>query len=47
MNFSINSSMVMGSMCVEGARGTCAKRAETKALLNPVSDLVDRLMLCS
>ena len=28
-------------------RGTCAKKAETKAILNPFSGLVDRLMLCS
>ena len=47
MSFSINSSMVMGSMCVEGARGTCAEKAETEAILNPDSGLVDRLMLCS
>ena len=47
MNFSINSSMVMGSMCVEGARGTCAEKAETEAILNPDSGLVDRLTLCS
>ena len=47
MNFSINSSMVMGSMCVEGARGTCVEKAETKAILNPDPGLVDRLMLCS
>ena len=47
MNFSINSSMVMGSMCVEGVRGTCVEKAETKAVLNPDPGLVDRLMLYS
>ena len=47
MNFSSNSSMVMGSMCVGAARGTCAEKAETEAILNPDSGLVDRLMLCS
>ena len=47
MNFSINSSMVIGSMCVEGAWGTCAEMAETEAILNPDSGQVDRLMLCS
>ena len=47
MNLSINSSMVMGSMCVEGVRGTCVEKAETKAILNPDPGLVDRLMLCS
>ena len=47
MNFSINSSMVMGSMCVVGVRGTCVEKAETKAILNPDPGLVDRLVLCS
>ena len=47
MNFSVNSSMVMGSMCVQGVRGTCAEKAETKAIFNPDPGLVDRLMLCS
>ena len=47
MDFSINSSMVMGSMCVEGVRGTCVEKAETKAILNPDPGLVDRLMLCT
>lgn len=47
MNFSINSSMVMASMCVEGAWGTCAEMAETEAILNPDPGQVDRLMLCS
>ena len=47
MNFSVNSSMVMGSMCVQGVRGTCAEKTETKAIFNPDPGLVDRLMLCS
>ena len=47
MNFSVNSSKVMGSMCVQGVRGTCAEKAETKAIFNPDPGLVDRLMLCS
>ena len=47
MNFSINSSMVMGNTCVEGVTGTCVEKAETKAILNPDPGLVDRLMLCS
>ena len=47
MNFSVNSSMVMGSMCVQGVKGTCAEKAETKAIFNSDPGLVDRLMLCS
>ena len=47
MNFSINSSMVMGSTCVEGVRGTCVEKAETKAIKNPDPGLMDRLTPCS
>ena len=48
MNFSVNASVVMGrSMCVQGVRGTCAEKAETKAIFNSDPGLVDRLMLCS
>ena len=43
MNFSVNSSMVMGSMCVQGVRGTRAEKAETKAIFNSDPGLVDRL----
>ena len=47
MNFSINSSMVMGSMCVEGVRGKCTEKAGKKPIPNPDSGLVDRHLLCS
>ena len=30
-----------------GSRGTCAEEAETKAMLNPDSGLLDCLMFCS
>ena len=58
MDPSYNSSIGIGCVCVcvcvcvfvgraRARRGTCAKKAETKAILNPFSGLVDRLMLCS
>ena len=47
MNFSINSSMVMGRTWVEGVRGTCVEKAETKTIQNPDPGLMDRLTPCS